>query len=440
MGYRVLELGAVGDGVHNDAPAIQKAVDLCFEQGGGRVILDGGHTFLSGSIVLKSDVELYIETGSVLKGSEDQNDYAYFSALGKTIANKKPEVPTFENCEYDGKPKQYFIYAKDASHVTISGGGAIDGSEHIYYGEVREDQIDGAYYPRIPLLLMENCRFLTIRHVTLTHSGFWTTHLIGCEEVEITGVRILNNLKMANCDGIDPDHCKHVRISNCHIESADDCIVMKTTEAYRHYGACEDIVITGCTLISTSAAIKIGTETVSDFNNIIVDNCIIYDSNRGISFQLRDQGNIHNVTVSNCVIKTRQASGCWWGCGEPINIASVNRKAEIPSGRISGISFSNIRCIGEGSIYIAGKPESPIQDLTLDNIRHELVKTSRYPVTGYDFRPCCGDDFEKRKISGLHIRNAEGVSMRNVKIRIDSTMEPFVGRDIELENVTPDAD
>jgi len=438
MGYRVLELGAVGDGQHNDAPAIQKAIDLCFEQGGGRVILDGGHTYLSGSIVLKSGVELYIETGAVLKGSEDQNDYAYFNALGKTIANKKPEVPTFENCEYDGKPKQYFIYAKDASHVTISGGGTIDGSEHIYYGEVREDQIDGAYYPRIPLLLMENCRFLTIRHVTLTHSGFWTTHLIGCEEVEITGVRILNNLKMANCDGIDPDHCKHVRISNCHIESADDCIVMKTTEAYQQYGACEDIVITGCTLISTSAAIKIGTETVSDFNNIIVDNCIIYDSNRGISFQLRDQGNIHNVTVSNCVIKTRQASSCWWGCGEPINIASINRKEEIPSGRISGLSFSNIRCIGEGSIYIAGKPECPIQDLTLDNIRHELVKTSQYPITGYDFRPCCGDDFEKRKISGLHIRNAEGVSMRNVKVRIDSTMEPFVGQAIELEHVAPD--
>lgn len=82
--------------------------------------------------------------------------------------------------------------------------------------------------------------------------------------MEISGVRILNNRMMANCDGIDPDHCKHVCISNCHIEAADDCIVLKTTEANHHYGPCEDIVISGCTLASTSAAIKIGTESVDD--------------------------------------------------------------------------------------------------------------------------------------------------------------------------------
>lgn len=435
MGYHVIQCGAAGDGKTNDAAAIQKAIDLCCQEGGGKVILDGGHTYLSGSIVLKQGVELVVESGAILKASENLEDYQFIDEAAKAGENHMVEVPTFVNCEYDGKPRQFFIYAKDADHIRISGGGTIDGSEEIYYGEIREDQIDGAFYPRIPLILMENCRYLTIQDVTIQKSGFWTTHLVGCQEVEITGVRILNNLKMANCDGIDPDHCRHVRITNCHIESADDCIVLKTTEANRHYGPCEDILISGCTLISTSAAIKIGTESVCDFRNIMVTNCSIYDSNRGISFQLRDEGNIENVIISNCMIRTRQASSCWWGCGEPINIASINRKAEIPSGKIRGLIISNVLCQGEGSVYISGKPEAPIEDLVLENVRHHLVKTSKYPITGYDFRPCCGPDFEEGPINGIYVRNVTGASIRNISATSDSSMDPYIDSLIKYDNV-----
>ena len=99
MGYRVMELGAAGDGKTNDAHVIQKAIDLCSEQGGGVVIMEGGHTYLSGSIVLKSHVELVVETGAVLKASEDLNDYQYISELAKRGHDHMVEVPTFVNCE-----------------------------------------------------------------------------------------------------------------------------------------------------------------------------------------------------------------------------------------------------------------------------------------------------------------------------------------------------
>lgn len=435
MSYHIINMGAAGDGRTNDAPIIQKAIDLCNSQSGGRVVLDGGHTYLSGSIVLKSHVELVVETGAVLKASEDLADYAYINDLAKMEQDHLVEVPTFVNCEYDGKPRQYFIYAKDAESVRISGGGVIDGSEEIYYGEVREDQIDGAFYPRIPLILMEHCIHLTVQNITIRKSGFWTTHLVGCEEVEITGVRILNNRMMANCDGIDPDHCKHVRITNCHIEAADDCIVLKTTEANSHYGDCEDILISNCTLASTSAAIKIGTESVNDFRDIVITGCSIYDTNRGISFQLRDQGNIENVIISDCIIRTKNVSECWWGCAEPINIASVNRKDTIPSGNTRGISITNVRCIGEGSIYIAGKESSPIEDLTLENIRLTLEKNSKHRITGYDFRPCSGPSFQKGKIHGIYVKNADNVKTGNIEVTVRDEMKDFVDRDICFENV-----
>jgi polygalacturonase len=435
MSINVSEYGAMGDGRTNDAPAIQKAIDSCYAQGGGKVILEGGHIYYSGSLVLKDKVELHLETGAVLKASESMEDYGFIDDLARQTEDHKVVIPTFENCEYNGKPRQYFIYAKDSEHIRITGGGKIDGSEEIYYGVIREDQIDGAFYPRIPLVLMENCKHLSINDITITKSGFWTIHLVGCDDVEVSGVRILNNLMMANCDGIDPDHCKNVRITNCHIESADDCIVMKTTEANQQYGACENIVISGCTLISTSAAIKIGTESVSDFKNIIIENCIIKDSNRGISFQLRDQGNIENVIISNCMIHTKQASDCWWGCGEPINIVTINRKKEINSGKISGITIQNVKCTGEGSIYISGQENNIVRDIALQNVRLELMKTSKYPVKGYDFRPCYYDGFEEGKISGVNIKYAEEVMLSNVKVTIQDSMKEYVEKEIKTEEV-----
>ena len=103
MAYHIIDMGAAGDGVTNDASVIQQAIDKCNSQGGGVVILDGGHTYLSGSIVLRSNVELVIEKGAVLKASEDMNDYDYISEIAKIGHNHKVEVPTFVNCEYDGK-------------------------------------------------------------------------------------------------------------------------------------------------------------------------------------------------------------------------------------------------------------------------------------------------------------------------------------------------
>ena len=142
-------------------------------------------------------------------------------------------------------------------------------------------------------------------------------------------------MDVANSDGIDPDHCSNVRILGCHIECADDCICLKASKGNSEYGPCENIIISDCTLVSTSAAIKIGTEGVGDFRNIIVNNCIITKSNRGLSIQIRDGGNVENVTYSNCIIETRRFCPDWWGTAEPIVITTFNRDENTKSGKMS---------------------------------------------------------------------------------------------------------
>ena len=437
MAYSILDFGAAGNGVTNDGPAIQKALDAAAANGGGTVLVPGGKTYKSGSLVLPSNVELHLEAGARILASDDLADYGTF-AEQEALNTDRAGVPTYENCEYAGKPVNFFIYSRDTENVSITGPGTIDGNEEVFYGEVTHWHIEGAWYPRIPLLFLEHVQHLTIKNCTLTRSGFWTTHLVGCEDVLIDGVRILNNLRMMNCDGIDPDHCKNVRIANCHIETADDCIVFKNTEGARQYGPCENITVTNCTLTSTSAAIKFGTESVDDFANIVVTGCAITRTNRGISLQLRDEGSIRNCIFSNISIETRRFSHHWWGEGEPISVTAVDRKEGVPCGSIRNILFSNINTYGENGIFIhgAGEGRHNISGLTFENVTVELAEKTGWPKINHDVRPTYWEGIIPGTLNAVYARHADDVAFRGFKCFTHAEMEPYVEQDVDVEDVT----
>ena len=90
-----------------------------------------------------------------------------------------------------------------------------------------------------------------LRIFVVKDAPFWTLHPAGCDDVLIDRIRILNDLDVANSDGIDPDHCSNVRILGCHVTCADDCICLKTSKGNSEYGPTENVIIDGCTLVST---------------------------------------------------------------------------------------------------------------------------------------------------------------------------------------------
>nr|MCR4750235.1 glycoside hydrolase family 28 protein [Lachnospiraceae bacterium] len=387
MIYNVQDYGAVGDGSHNDSLAIQAAIDACFSNGGGRVVLSNDHIYRSGTIILRSNVDFHIEQRAVLKASDDIKDFDMFSKDSATSHEIK--VPTYENCEYMGCPSLFFLYAKDEDNITLSGKGTIDGNEEIFYGEITPWHIDGSFYPRVPLMFFEHVKGLNIRDLTLCKSAFWTVHPIGCENVSIDNLFINNNLRLANCDGIDPDHCKDVTISNCRIISADDCIVFKNTNYGSSYGPCENIKVNNCYLTSTSAAIKFGTESEDVFKNITVCNCEITDSNRGISIQLRDNGSVEDVNFENINIDCHMFSQeHWWGDGEPIALSAVARKRDTRVGSIRNISFKNINCNCENGIMIYGGNAGNISNISFEDIHMLLTSKTGEIRTSRDLRPC----------------------------------------------------
>ncbi len=434
MIYNVHDYGAVGDGSHNDTAAIQAALDACSQNGGGRVLLNGGRVYRSGTLILRSYVDLHLEMGAVLKGSDCLDDY---SLSGGSINPAGLSAPTYENCEYNGAPTLYFIYAKDCEYISISGSGKIDGNEEIFYGTVTPWHIDGSFYPRVPLLFLEHVEHLTIRQVTLTGSAFWTAHLVGCDDVLIEGIRILNNLKMANCDGIDPDHCRNVRIVGCHIECADDCIVFKNTSGAMKYGPCENITVSDCTLISTSAALKFGTESEALFRNITVQNCNISRTNRGISLQLRDKGSIENVTFSCLNIDTRQFSPAhWWGKAEPIAVTALRRREDTRLGYIRNITFENINCISENGILIYGDETSSISGIHFKNISVALTKKTDWPKGARDLRPCIGPGLSDGPLHIISAQNAHNVTMENVRWSTDEEIRPYIQEELHISDCT----
>lgn len=429
MDYNILQFGATGDGITNDTASIQAAIDACAAAGGGRVILPGGNIYRSGALVLCSNLELHLEMGAILKGSDSLSDYI-LSGDNAGLPEHR-DIPSYENCEYRGTPAHYFLYGKDCENIAITGFGKIDGNEEIFYGEVTKWHIEGRFYPRAPMLFLENVSHLTIRDVTFTHSAFWTVHLVGCEDVLIEGIRILNNLRMANCDGIDPDHCRNVRIANCHIECADDCIVFKNTAAAMQYGPCENITVTNCTLTSTSAAIKFGSESEALFRNILVENCVISRSNRGISLQLRDKGSIENVIFHNITIDTRLFQReMFWGQAEPIAITALPRKVDTQVGTVRNIRFSNIICAGENGFLLYGHKAGAVSGISLDNVQLDLRRVTDYGTGYHDLRPTFGQSCTPKGLHYLLAHNVSDTVFTNCRFRIapdlaDALDSPF---------------
>ena len=399
--YDILTFGAKGDGVTDDAVAIQKAIDRCSAEGGGVVLLPRNHVFLSGPVELKSNVELHLEATATLKANPNESIYQ-LSAFGENRGEG-----------------MLWLWAKDAENISITGKGTIHGNGIAFMGAELEDSYelkplaDQTFDPRPHVLTLTNVRNLTIRDVTIKEGAYWTVHLIGCNEAVIDGINLLNNLKIRNGDGIDLDHSKNVRIANCHITSGDDCICLKNRREFEQYGSCHDIVVTNCVMSSRSCAIKIGSENMDSIYNVMFDNCIITGSNRGLGIQNRDEGTVTDVVFSNIQLDCKLWSDVWWGKAEPIYVTSYPRANgnhkdanwRFPKGQIEGrcgevgrIYFNNITALSENGCFVGGDVPGKVKDIYFNNVRVKLTPDFRLLTPDsllIDKRPCKGEGFIK---------------------------------------------
>ena len=215
-------------------------------------------------------------------------------------------------------------------------------------------------------LFFRHCQRVRIDGVTIRNAPCWTITLALCRDVKLSHLTIDNNLRTPNCDGIHCCACKDVIITDSVISAGDDCIALTSITDWEE--VCENIVVANCILTSRSAAIRIGHEA-SKVRNVAVSNIIVKDTNRGIAIFARDKGWVENVRIDNALIQTRLFAGGWWGKGEPLVLCARG------SGRIEGISVSNVRAESENSILVVGQ-EKNIRDVEL---RDWSLKAETWP-------------------------------------------------------------
>lgn len=410
--YNVVDYGAVGNKIADDAKAIQQAIDECSANGGGTVLLPANHTFMSGPLCLKSNVDLHLEATAVLLANPDEGIYK-LSAFGENRGEG-----------------MMWIYANGADNISITGKGTIHGNGIAFMGKELDDSYElkpvTTFDPRPHVLTLTDVKNLTIRDITIRDGAYWTVHLIGCDGAVIDGISLLNNLKIRNGDGIDLDHSRNVRISNCHITSGDDCICLKNRREFEQYGPCHDITVTNCVMTSRSCAIKIGSENMDSIYNVVFDNCVITRSNRGLGIQNRDEGTVTDVMFSNIIMDCQLWSDVWWGKAEPIYVTSYPRangnhkdanwrfpKGETVGrcGEVSRIYFNNIVANSENGCFVGGDVEGKVNNVHFSNVRLVRKKVTAYEGGAIDLRPCRDTQFLPTQGRAVTTQNVTGCTL-----------------------------
>ncbi|MDE6533198.1 MAG: glycoside hydrolase family 28 protein [Muribaculaceae bacterium] len=418
--YDITDFGASADSLADNAEAIQKAIDRCSADGGGTVVIPAGKSFMSGPFRLKSFVNLHLEPNSRIVANPDESVY---------------QESAFRENRGEG---MMWISGKDIKNVSITGTGTIDGNGVAFMGRELDDSYElkpvTDFDPRPHVLTLLNAEKVNISDITIRNSAYWTIHLVGCLDVAITDISLLNNLKIRNGDGIDIDHSKKVRISGCYIESGDDCICLKNRREFEEYGSCKDITVTNCIMTSRSCAVKIGSENMDSIANVLFSNCIIRDSNRGIGIQNRDEGTVTDVTFSDMHVDCRLYSDVWWGKSEPIYITSYPRAVgnhkdagwRFPKGAVKGecgevsrIRFNNVFCTSENGVFIGGDVPGKINRILFSNVNIDLVKTTSYPGGVYDLRPRDGEGFVESPTYGFFFDTADDITVRDCSVSLD---------------------
>ena len=384
--FNIIDYGAAPSTEKVCTDAIAAAISDCHNSGGGRVVIPAGE-WLTGPIHFKSNVNLYLAEGAVVRFTDNPNDYL-------------PAVATsWEGMEcYNYSP---LIYAYECENIAITGSGKLyprmdiwsewfsrpkphmDALAELYHKmsngvSVKERQMAvGENNFRPHLIHFNRCGRVLLDGFNIENSPFWTIHLYLCDEGVVRNLNV--KAHGHNNDGVDLEMSRNFLVEGCTFDQGDDAVVIKSGrnhDAWRLNSPCENIVVRNCTVKAGHTLLGIGSELSGGIRNIYMHHCTAPKSVNRIFFiktNHRRGGVVENIYMDS------------------IYTGSTSRVAEIDTDvlyqwrdlvptykdtltRISNIHLTNIRCDSAKFIYkFRGDARLPIRDVTMENIQVEVV-------------------------------------------------------------------
>lgn len=453
--YNIVDFGALGNGITMDTKAIQSAIDKANEDGGGEVVVPDGR-YLTGTLILKSNVNLHLEKGGVILGSTSPFDYPSIVSILDKDKVRYPNIGAL-------------IEANGGSNISITGAGTIDGQgqalalelDSLFYA----GKLDSAHYDvrrrrpdaRPTDLGILNCRNVTVSDITLRAAAFWVEKYDKCRNLRINHIKV-ESVAYWNNDGMDIVDCTNARVTDCFINAADDGICLKS----ENKGFMDDSVyISDCTVRSSASAVKFGTASVGGFKNVIIKNIKAYDTFRSaIAIECVDGGNLENVLVDGITAVNT---------GNPVFIRLGHRDVNGPYSTLRNVTIENIKVevpFGRPDINykmrgpslpfahnpfpssIVGIPGHDVENVTLKNIE---VSMPGRADRGYAIIPIYRLNEVPEEVAhypefsmfgelpawGFYVRHVDGLTMENmtVKTRAHDFRPCFVFDDVHHLNL-----
>lgn len=421
--YDITDYGASRDTGTLATEAIAGAIEAASRAGGGTVYVPAG-TFRTGAIFLKNNIELHLSPGAVLSFSTDPEDY-----------------PVVES-RWEGVNRQVHascIYGENLENISLTGSGMLDGNGHPWWEKHRNAPED-LQFPRPKLISFDGCRRVTIKDLNLRNSPSWTVNPIRCHDVTIDNLSIFNPADSPNTDGINPESCRNVRISNCSIDVGDDCIAIKSgTEDSEQRITCENITITNCTMVHGHGGVVLGSEMSGGIRNVTISNCVFQQTDRGIRLKSRRGrgGTIEDIRVTNIVMDQVICPfilNLYYFCGPRGKDKYVWDKnpypvtEETPCFRRIHFDHITARNVHASAGFLYGLAEQYVSEITFTNIDISMAEPA---IPGL---PAMMSGLEEMQKRGFYLGNVRDILFQQVTIENHEGPAFYIenGEDVEV--------
>lgn len=455
---RITAFGAKPDGHTLNTQAINQAIEDCNKKGGGVVLIPQG-LWMTGPVVMKSNVNLHLSEAATLLFTTDKSQYALTEGFyeGKSAARNQSPISglNLENVAITGKGivdgNGDVWRAVHRSQLTegqwkekVASGGVLKDDGKTWYpseqfkkastenksmlltpGKSPADFADMKDFLRPNLIVFNNCKKVLLEGVTFQNSAAWCIHPLMCQDLTIRNVRVKNPEYAHNGDGMDIESCKNFLIEGCTLDVGDDAICIKSgkdEEGRKRGMPTENGVIQNNTVYNGHGGFVVGSEMSGGARNIFVRNCTFMGTDKGLRFKsVRGRGGVvEKIFAKDIYMKDIAQEAVFFDLFYFVKFATdgerdmrevVNEGTPV----FRDMHFENIVCHGATKgVFIRGLPEMPVRNINMEN----MVLTAE---TGMELTDADQVRFKNVKMITKHtkpvilIDNGTGLSFDNIQ-------------------------